>query len=280
MSYQDIRTETVTVQGLGGDSVEAYLARPADDGPHPGVVVVHHMPGWDEWTLEVTWKLAHHGFATIAPHLYSRYGPGSPDDVAARARGFGGMSDAEVVGDVEGSAKYLRAQTFSNGKVGVIGFCSGGRQTYIVACKVPGIDAAVDCWGGGVIVDDDSQLTERRPVAPITMTPDLACPLLGIFGNDDENPSPQEVDRTEEELKRLGKAYEFYRYDGAGHAFFSTDRYRYRPEQAVDAWSKVYAFFGRHLQAQGAGRGSPTRFVGPSPSVALSGRAPLRPESP
>jgi carboxymethylenebutenolidase len=275
VSYRGIQTQTISVQGYKGDSIEAYLARPEGEGPFPGVVVIHHMPGWDQWSLEVTWKLAHHGFATICSHLYSRYGPGSPDDVAARARGFGGMSDDQVVGDVDGSARYLRAQPYSNGKIGVIGFCSGGRQTYIVACKLKDIDAAVDCWGGGVIVDDESQLKEMRPVAPITMTPDLACPLLGIFGNDDDNPTPEEVNRTEEELKRLGKTYEFYRYDGAGHAFFSTDRYRYRPEQAVDAWSKVFAFFGRHLEA--GARGNPPRFIGPAPNVALSGRVPLRP---
>jgi carboxymethylenebutenolidase len=240
------------------------------------VVVIHHAPGWDEWSCEVAWKLAHRGFAVCMPHLYSRFGPGDSDDVSARARAAGGMPDDQVVGDAEGSARYLKAQGFCNGKVGIIGFCSGGRQVYIVACKSNDFDAAVDCWGGGVIVDDESQLNEKRPVAPITLTPDLNCPLLGIFGNDDDNPPPSEVDRTEEELKRLGKTYEFYRYDGAGHAFFSTDRYRYRPEQAVDAWNKVYAFFGRHLQG-GAGAGGPQRFIGASPNVALSGKVPLRP---
>jgi carboxymethylenebutenolidase len=276
VTYRGIQTTTVTMQGHRGDTIEAYVSRPEGDGPFPGVVVIHHYPGWDEWTCEVTWKLAHHGFATIAPHLWHRFGPGDPDDVGARGRGMGGMADDEVVGDVAGAARYLRGQPYHNGKVGIIGFCSGGRQVYIAACKLSDIDAAVDCWGGGVIVDDESQLNEKRPVAPITMTPDLNCPLLGIFGNDDDNPPPAEVDRVEEELKRLGKTYEFYRYDGAGHAFFSTDRYRYRPEQAVDAWNKVYAFFGRHLHATGSG-GGPQRFIGASPNVSLSGKVPLRP---
>ncbi len=274
MPYTGIATETVRLEGHNEDEIEAYLARPRGDGALPGVVVIHHMPGWDEWTLEVAWKLAHHGFATVVPHLYSRYGPGDPDDVAARARGGGGMPDEQVVGDVAGSAAYLRRQSFSNGKVGIIGFCSGGRQGYLIACRLAGIDAAVDCWGGGVIVDEPSQLNEQRPVAPITLTESLACPMLGIFGNEDDSPTPEEVNRTEAELKRLGKTYEFYRYDGAGHAFFSTDRYRYRPEQAVDAWSKIYAFFARYLKTAAAG--SPPRFIGPSPSVSTTGRFPLR----
>jgi carboxymethylenebutenolidase len=195
--------------------------------------------------------------------------------MAARGRAAGGMADDQVVGDASGAARYLKAQSFSNGKVGIIGFCSGGRQVYLVACKTNDFDAAVDCWGGGVIVDDEQQLTPTRPVAPITLTADLKIPLLGIFGNDDDNPSQDEVNRTEEELKRLDKTYEFYRYDGAGHAFLSTDRYRYRPEQAVDAWGKVFAFLRRHLQAA-TGPGSPPRFIGPAPNVSLTGRVPLR----
>jgi carboxymethylenebutenolidase len=209
------------------------------------------------------------------PHLYSRFGPGDPDDVAARGRAAGGMPDDQVVGDAEGAARYLKSQAYCNGKAGIIGFCSGGRQVFLVACRSNEFDAAVDCWGGGVIVDDEKQLTPARPVAPITLAANLNVPLLGIFGNEDDNPSPAEVDRTEEELKRLGKTYEFYRYDGAGHAFFSTDRYRYRPEQAVDAWQKVFAFFRRHLAAT-AGAGSPARFIGPAPNVSLTGRVPLR----
>src|SRR4030095_5724248 len=89
-----------------------------------------------------------------------------------------------------------------------------------------------------------------RPVAPIDMTPSMRVPLLGIFGNDDANPDVEQVNRTEAELQRLGKSYEFHRYDGAGHGFFATDRPGYRPEQATDAWKKVFAFFERTLQSQ------------------------------
>jgi carboxymethylenebutenolidase len=145
---------------------------------------------------------------------------------------------------------YLRAQPNASGTIGVIGFCSGGRHAYLVACTLPGIDAAVDCWGGRVIVHDPAaDLTPKRPTEVIKLTPSLSCPLLGIFGNDDKNPNRADVDRTEAELKRLGKSYEFHRYDGAGHGFFSNDRPAYRPEQAVDGWQKIFAFFGKHLTA-------------------------------
>ena len=247
MTYEGMLAETVAFVGHRDDAGEAYYARPLGAGPWPGVVLIHHMPGWDEWIKEATRKIAYHGFATISPHLYFREGPGSPDDVGARVRAAGGVPDEQVVGDVKGCMEFLRAQPYANGKVGVIGFCSGGRHTYLAACTLADIDAAVDCWGGNVIVDDKSQLNAKRPLAPIDLSEKLRCPLLGLFGNDDENPNRDQVNRTEAVLRKLGKTYEFHRYDGAGHAFFNAARVAYRPEQALDGWNKVFAFFNRHL---------------------------------
>ena len=104
MSYSSIIGETVSFQGHNGDKGEAYYARPNKPGKIPGVVLIHHMPGWDEWIIETTRKLAQHGFATICPHLYFREGPGSPDDVGARVRAAGGVSDDQVIGDAKGAA--------------------------------------------------------------------------------------------------------------------------------------------------------------------------------
>jgi carboxymethylenebutenolidase len=246
--YEGQIAETVTYPGYNGDMIEAYVARPLGPAPKGSVVVIHHAPGWDFWTKEVVRKIAHNGYAAVAPHLYCRSGPGSPDDVAAVARSKGGVSDAQVIGDVKGSILYLQTLATHNGKIGVIGFCSGGRHTYLVACNLPNIDAAVDCWGGRVVVDKPEDLNERQPIQVLDMTKDLSCPLLGIFGNEDQNPSPTHVDRTEAELKRLGKSYEFHRYDGAGHGFFATERPGYRQEQAVDGWNKVFDFYGRYLK--------------------------------
>jgi carboxymethylenebutenolidase len=256
--YEAMIAETIGIPGHNGDVIEAYYGRPVAAGPVPGVLVLHHMPGWDEWSKEVVRKFAYHGYAAIAPHLFSRHGPGRWDDLAAAARGAGGASDAQVVGDSEGAIAFLRAQPDSNGKVGAIGFCSGGRQAYMLACKLPNLDAAVDCWGGRVVATP-ADLTPERPVSVVEMTPDMRCPLLGIFGNDDENPDPEQVNKTEDALKRAGKDYEFHRYDGAGHGFFATDRPGYRPEQAVDAWKNFLAFDEKHLQTApalaGAGAG-------------------------
>ena len=86
-------------------------------------------------------------------------------------------------------------------------------------------------------------LIQRGP----NLTQILSCPLIGIFGNDDRAPSPEQVNQHEAELKKHGKACEFHRYDGAGHGFFAVDRPGYRPEQATDAWQKVFAFYEKHL---------------------------------
>ncbi len=246
--YEGMLAETVCYKAHGGDVIEAYYARPLGAGPWPGVVIIHHGLGWDEWTREVAEKLARHGYATISPSLWYREAPGaSPDDAAATMRSQGGEPDDRCIGDVAAAADYLRTQAYSNGKVGVIGFCSGGRQVYLVACKIPSLNAAVDCWGGSVYVPAE-QLTARQPMAPIDMTAGLACPLLGLFGNDDLNPEPAQVDRIEAELKKHGKTYEFHRYDGAGHAFFATHRPAYRVGPALDAWTHIFAWYGKYLQ--------------------------------
>ena len=192
-------------------------------------------------------KLAHHGFATISPHLYFREGPGSPDDVGARVRAAGGVADDQVIGDSKAAAAWLRSRPEANGKVGVIGFCSGGRHAFLAAARTSDFNAVIDCWGGNVIVDDPKALNAKRPIAPIDLADKIQIPILGVFGNDDENPNKDQVNRTEAVLKKLGKNYAFHRYDGAGHAFFNSARVAFRAEQAADGWAKVFDFFHKHL---------------------------------
>lgn len=245
--YEGMIAETVMIQGAGGDTINAYYARPLGPGPFPGIVLIHHNPGWDEWYREATRKFAHHGYAALSPNIFFRAGHGAPDDVAARVRAEQGVPDDQVMGDVAGSLHFLRSQPYSNGKVGVFGTCSGGRHAYLAACRVPGFDAVVDCWGGGVVMSPE-ELTPKRPVAPIDYTADLPCPILGLFGEEDRSPTPAQVAQHEAELKRHGKQYEFHMYPNAGHGFFYYDRAAYRQEQAVDGWRKIFAFLEKHLQ--------------------------------
>lgn len=246
--YEGMIAETVAIQGHGGTPINAYYARPTGAGPFPGVVLFHHRPGWDEWYREATRRFAHHGYLAICPDLYHRHGHGTPAEVAARVRDAGDVADEQVVGDGLGALAYLTAQPNSTGKVGVMGTCSGGRHAYLAACQSEDVAAVVDCWGGRVVMTPE-ELNDRYPVAPIDLTEHLSSPLLGLFGDEDRNPSPEQVDRHEAELQRLGKDYEFHRYPDAGHGFFYYDRpAAYRAEPAVDGWSKIWAFLDRHLR--------------------------------
>jgi carboxymethylenebutenolidase len=245
-TYRGMTVEEIKINGDQGQPISAYTARPSGPGPFPGIVLVHHLPGWSEWYMEQTRKFAHHGYIAICANLYERAGLGNPDDVAAKVRAEGGIPDAQMVGDTEGAVKWIRAQPGLNGKVGLFGSCSGGRHAFIYACQRQDVDACVELWGGRVVMAKE-ELNAKTPVAPIDLTKDLCCPLLGIFGNEDRAPSPEQVNQHEAELKKHGKAYEFYRYDGAGHGIFYYHRPLYRVEQALEGWGKVFAFLGKHL---------------------------------
>jgi carboxymethylenebutenolidase len=187
------------------------------------------------------------GYIAIMPNLFHRYAPGAKwQDQTAAMRDAGGVPDEQALGDFEGAIAHLRTVADHNGKVGVIGYCSGGRQTYLTACTFD-VDAAVDCYGGGVVVDSPDQLTPQRPVAPIDLTPKLSCPLLGLFGGLDRNPSPAHVAKMEEVLTEHGKNFEFHSYPEAGHGFFSVDYPNYHRDSAREGWKQIWGFFGRYL---------------------------------
>ncbi|MCE5265337.1 MAG: dienelactone hydrolase family protein [Deltaproteobacteria bacterium] len=247
MPYEAMFAETVNLCGHEGDMIDAYLARPTGAGPYPGVVVIHHMPGWDEATKEIARKFAHHGYTAISPNFHFREGKGTPGANSNSVRAAGGMPDNRTMGDVEAAIRHLRTLPYLNGKVGIIGYCSGCRQDYLAACTLKGIDAAVDCYGGGVVATPEA-LSPRQPVDPFDCTKDLSCPLLGLFGREDQRPSPADVAKTEAELRKWGKTYEFHTYDNAGHGFFAVDRPSYRPEAAVDGWNRVFQWFGQYLR--------------------------------
>jgi carboxymethylenebutenolidase len=241
-----LRAESILVAGHDGDEVQAYLAQPHGDSSRGAVVVIHHMPGYDRATKEIVRRFATMGYDAICPNLYWRDAPdASPDDAAAVGRANGGIPDARLVGDVAGAADYLRLLPSSNGKVATIGYCSGGRQSVLAACNLA-IDAAVDCYGAFVI----GTPPEGFPLQVTNLVdqlPNLRCPLLGLFGNEDAHPSPQQVDELERILRENDKTYEFHRYDDAGHAFFAPDRPSYRVAAANDGWERIDAFYARYL---------------------------------
>src|SRR5207244_11927059 len=177
------------------------------------------------------------------PTLHVREGRAHAKENSASIRAAGGKPDDRNMGDVQGAIDYLRSLPYLNGKGGVIGYCSGGRQAYLAACTLRGLDAAVDCYGGGVVAKPE-ELTPRQPVAPIDFTQDLQIPLLGLFGVEDTRPSPDHTKKTEEALRKQAKTFEFHTYENAGHAFLAVDRPNSRQAAAVAGWRQGAACEG------------------------------------
>lgn len=242
-----ILAETISLAGAGGDVIEGYLARPMRPGPYGSVVVIHHLPGYDRASKEITRRFAEAGYSALCPNLHFREAPGAaPDDAAAAVRAGGGVPDERLIGDVAAAAAHLRGLTSSNGKVGVIGYCSGGRQAVLAATAVD-LQAAVDCYGA-FVVEPHVDGMPKRMVPIIDRLADLRCPLLGLFGVEDKHPSPEHVAELDRILTEHGKEHEFHTYADAGHGFFAVDRPAYRPQAANEGWATLLGFFAKHLE--------------------------------
>lgn len=246
VTYKAIEGDTIQIKGHQGDMIDAYMARPSAPGKYPGIVVVHHMPGWDEPTIEITRRFAQHGYAAICPNLHFREGKSTPEANSASITAHGGMPDVRTMGDVEGAIRQLRAMRYVNGKVGIIGYCSGGRQVYLAACTLKGLDAAVACYPGGLGAGNVG-LTPAMPIDPLDLTKDLSCPVMALFGKEDKRPSPEHAAKIEAELKKFNKTYEIHSFENAGHSIFATNRVDYRPLAANEGWIDIFNWYQKHL---------------------------------
>src|SRR3954470_15633539 len=176
--------ETVSLTGHDGAVIEGYAARPLTSDRRGGVAVIHHLPGYDRATKEYVRRFADAGFDAVCPNLYSREGADvSPDDAAAAVRARGGVPDEQVMGDVSGAVSYLRGLEHSNGKVASIGHCSGGRHSFRASLEVP-LDAAIVCYGGLIAGEPPPQFPTM--VSLVDRAEEVRCPMLGLFGNDDQ----------------------------------------------------------------------------------------------
>jgi carboxymethylenebutenolidase len=243
----EIRSENIKYASTDGTQIDAYISRPAAPGRYPGVVVTMEAMGLLDHMRDIARRFALEGYIAVAPDLYTRQGtPADPTNLDEVIKVLFAQHDMEAVGDLEGAARYMRGLPDCTGKVGIIGFCSGGRLTLISACKTTAFNAAVDSAGGFVIEDEQ---TEARPQSPIDMIPTLSCPLLATFGEEDPNPPPAHAARLKEELDKHGKTYELWMYPDAGHGFFADYRDSYRPVAAQDMWHRVVVFYEKHLKS-------------------------------
>jgi carboxymethylenebutenolidase len=224
---------------VDGADMRLYVSVPSGTGSFPAVVVIQHQGGVDDFIEEMTQRVANAGYAAVAPDLYHRDGPDCKDDgPTRRAR----LLDVNVVKDVNATVEFLLGhRSVEAERLGIIGFCMGGRVAYLMAAVNPHFKAAVDYYGGNIMVP------WGEGPAPIARTPEIHCPILGLFGEDDANPSPADMRTLDAELTKYGKAHEFLSYPGAGHAFMNRRGERYRADADRDSWPKTLAFFAKHL---------------------------------
>ena len=186
-------------------------------------------------------RLAAAGFSAIAPDMYQRQDVAVTDDAEHRQSH---MLDFIVIQDVGAAMAYLGERGgVGDGGIGIMGFCMGGRVSYLMASANPELRAAAVFYGGNTM-----RPWQEGP-SPFDRTPDIACPVLGLFGREDANPSPEDVRKIDAEMTRLGKPHEFHSYEGAGHGFMGFSGPSYREEVARDAWAKTLAWFQAHLVA-------------------------------
>jgi len=233
------RWDTAPVEG---HPMRIYLDLPSGRASAPGIVVIQHGPGVDRFIEDRVEDLARHGYVAAAPDLYHR----QPADGADTMTRMGRLRDAEIVADVGATIHHMRGLEETRvGDLAVLGFCMGGRVTYMLAGARP------DAWkAAGVFYGGNIMKPWGETPTPFELTAKIACPMIGFFGAEDGNPSPADVEKIDAELKRFGKSHEFHMYDGAGHAFLNfINPERYRETQARDAWAKMLGFLERHLRA-------------------------------
>lgn len=236
------RVETVTVES---SPMEVFLFEPDAAGPKPGIVLAQHIPVGhagienDEFTLASAQRFADNGYVVAAPFIF-HWWPKEAELQLKREE----SRDEWMVADIRAAFDLLAGHPDVDAdRIGVAGHCWGGRVAWLAACHIEAIRAAAVFYGGRIKI----AMGEGNP-APIELAGRISCPVIGLFGNDDQNPTPQDVDAYEAALDDAGVPHEFHRYDGAGHGFqnFPSEDH-YRQAHSEDAWDKVLAFFGEHL---------------------------------
>ena len=230
---------------IDGSPMDMLVFLPEGDGPFPGIVVAQHLPiahmglERDPFTIDVGERLADAGYACVIPYIF-HWWPAEAD-IAVKREEF---RDDRVVLDMDAAYGLLAGMAqVDNSRIGIIGHCWGGRVAWLAACHNPNYKAAAVLYGGRIKV-----AMGPNSVAPIELANRIPCPVIGIFGNDDENPSPADVDDLAAALDGAGVAHAFHRYDGAGHGFQDfVNEERYRKEATADSWTKIFAFFANRL---------------------------------
>ena len=233
-------TDTLKVNG---QDMEMYASLPSGSGPHPAVVIAFHVGGVDEFDKTIADRLAAEGYVAVVPDLFHRL----PREVldGPRLGRLDHLSDPDIIADMNAAVDFLMGNSaIDNERIGVTGFCMGGRVAWLMAAVNPIFKACVPFYGGNIMVPWGA-----ASQAPYELSNNINCPMLFHFGATDGNPSPDDQTKLDAELTRLGKTHQFSSYPGAGHAFMDfTNPDRYHKEAADAAWPPTLEFFATHLK--------------------------------
>ena len=229
--------ETVSVDN---QPMGLYVCQPDGPGPFPAIIVGQNQDGVGEFTQGMTQRIAEAGYVGIAPQYYHREGePKNAEDIANFKHT---RRDINVLNDINATVSFLKGCSYiDSARLGIVGFCMGGRIAFLGAAASKHFKVAVDFYGGGCY-----QKWGERP-APASFAAEVSCPIQGHFGELDKNPPPDEMRKLDAELNRLGKSHEFYFYDNAPHGFNRAGWDGYRPEADKISWQRSQEFFAKHL---------------------------------
>lgn len=205
------------------------------------MVVIQHAGGVDEFVRGMTDRFGEAGYYAIAPDLYHRDDPNTGDDPMTK---MSRLRDTRIITDVNAAVEHVKSQAEADSeRLGITGFCMGGRVTYLMSAQNPAFKAAVVFYGGNTMV------SWGEGTSPFGQTANIGCPVMGLFGEDDPNPNPTDVAKIDAELTKHGIEHEFHSYAGAGHGFMAEGRPNYREEAARDAWRNCTGWFDKYLKA-------------------------------
>lgn len=223
-------------------AIPAYYAAPAK-GKHGVILVIQEIFGVHEHIKDVCRRLAHAGYFAVAPELFVRQGdPSKLPDINSIRELAGKVPDAQVMSDLDATVVWASKQARANtNKLGITGFCWGGRITWLYAAHNPKLDAGV-AWYGRLIGD----ATANTPLHPVDVTDKISAPVLGLYGGADQGIPVDTVERMRAGLRAFVKPGEIVVYPDAPHAFNADYRPTYRKEVAEDAWKKMLAWFKKN----------------------------------
>jgi carboxymethylenebutenolidase len=238
LDIQTYREQVIVDDG----EMDLFIARPESDKPLPAIVVMHHQDGVDPFVKKMTERAAAEGYFAVAPDLYHREGPNCKDDGPTKR---GRARDANIIKDIGAAVNFIKASKFADGnRIGVLGFCMGGRVAYLMASANKDFKAAIAWYGGNCFRSWGDGPT------PFERTVQINCPIQGHFGENDQNPSLEDMRKLDAELNKHGKIHDFHVYKNTGHSFM--DMYhseKYVPESDRVSWQRGMQFLRKHLPA-------------------------------